>query len=269
MSTPPEDEHLPERLRAQAFIRDGEAAVGRSWFRSLTRFLDRVRPDVVQHSGGLSIEPGNVAQHAQYWSDQVDVEVVPTIRGVLTDAWSRVRGQGPTGDVWVSGYLDQAGNRLKRVPDEVYALIVAQVEAGLREAESIDVIAQRVELVLTATGSERWPNRARTVARTETLGAVNAGIYRSAVLEAQDRGDPAPFKAWLATEDRLTRDTHRAADGQRTLLTEPFVVGGAPLLFPGDPTGPAQEVINCRCTTLPFILGQRIDWTDRQNARGT
>ena len=93
---------------------------------------------------------------------------------------------------------------------------------------------------------------------------MNAGIFRAAVLDAEDRGDPAPFKVWLATDDSRTRETHDLADGQRTLMSEPFRVGGAALMFPGDPRGPAQEVINCRCSLLPLILGETIDWTDRQ-----
>lgn len=263
MTTPiGDDPDLPARLRAQEVIREGERRIGRAWFRSLTRFLDRVRPAVM---AGPRPDPGRVSDGAAFWTDQVNVEIVPTIGRVLTDAARRVLpGFERTGDVWVAQYLNEAGNRLVRIPDEVYALVVAEIENGLREAEGVPDIARRVEAVLTATGSERWPNRARTVARTETMGAVNAGIYRSAVLDAQERGDPAPFKAWLATDDARTRPTHKSADGQRTLLTEPFRVGTAQLLFPGDPRGPANEVINCRCTTLPFILGERIDWTDRQ-----
>jgi hypothetical protein len=75
----------------------------------------------------------------------------------------------------------------------------------------------------------------------------------------------APFKQWISTEDPRTRPTHVAADKQRTLLREPFRVGGASLLFPGDPRGPGAEVINCRCSMLPIVLGDIIDWTERQN----
>jgi uncharacterized protein with gpF-like domain len=142
------------------------------------------------------------------------------------------------------------------------------VERGIREGDGIREVTQGVNTILTASGSELWPNRAQTVARTETMGAVNAGVFRATQLAAEARGDLAPFKMWLATMDDRTRPTHRAADRQRTLLTEPFVVGGAQLLFPGDPRGPANEVINCRCTMLPVVLGETLDWTDRQNARG-
>lgn len=262
MSTPlPDDEGLPQRLRAEAFIREGEKQVERTWFRSLTRWLDRVRPKVLR---GTTIDPGRVSDEDQFWTEQVDVEVMPVVSGVLHRVARRIYQPGiPAADTWVSAYLNEAGNRLKNLPDEVYGLIVAEIERGIREQQSIPDIAASINILLTASGSDRWPNRAVTVARTETIAAVNAGAFRSAQLEAEQRGDPAPFKQWIATADRRTRDTHRDADKQRTLLSEPFVVGGARLQFPGDPRGPAQEVINCRCSLFPVILGDEIDWTDR------
>lgn len=265
MTVPP-DPNLPARLRALAFIREGEERIGRVWFRSLTRWLDRVRPSVTSTP---PLDPGRVSDHNQFWTDQVNVEVVPIVASVLSDAWRRVRREEPASDPFVADYLNDVGNRLVRLPDEVYALIVGEIEQGLRDAEGIPDITARINAILTATGSERWPSRARTVARTEVIGAVNAGVYRAAVLDAQDRGDVAPAKVWLSTVDDRTRPTHTTADKQRTLLTSPFKVGGADLLFPGDPRGPAHEVINCRCSLLPVVLGETIDWTDRQRARGT
>jgi F like protein len=263
MTTPFDDPGLPQRLRAQAFIRDGEERVARTWFRSLTRWVDRVRPSVVRDGG---VDPGRVSDHNAYWTDQVNVEIMPVIDSVLSNAWRRVTPtKEPEGDPWVAQYLNESGNRLKRLPDEVYGLIVAEIERGVREQADIPTLTKAVETVLTASGSERWPNRAVTVARTETIAAVNAGVFRAAELDAEQRGDPAPFKQWISTEDQRTRPTHVAADKQRTLLREPFRVGGAQLLFPGDPRGPAQEVINCRCSMLPVVLGETIDWTERQN----
>jgi hypothetical protein len=264
MTTPPmDDPGLPQRLRAQAFIREGEERVGRAWFRSLTRFLDRVRPAVTR---GGSVDPGRVSDHQGFWTDQINVEVMPVVGGILGDAWRRVTGaREPAGDPWVANYLNESGNRLVRLPDEIYGLIVAEIERGVREQQDIPTITAAVQEVLTATGSERWPSRARTVARTETIGAVNAGVFRAAELEAEQRGDPAPFKQWVSTDDKRTRPTHVDADKQRTLLREPFRVGGAALLFPGDPQGPAQEVINCRCSLFPVVLGDVIDWTERQD----
>jgi hypothetical protein len=263
--TTPTDPDLPRRLRAQAFIRGGERRIGRAWYRSMTGFLDRVRPAVAPE-GGERIDPSRVSDHVQFWTEAVDTEILPEVEGVLSTAWRRVTRAGdPPTDPWVSSYLNQAGNRLKGVPDEVYGLIVAEVERGITEGRSLDRVTEDVQRLLTASGTDRWPNRARTVARTETIGAVNAGVFRAAQLEAEQRGDVAPFKQWIATEDKLTRPSHAAADKQRTLLDQPFVVGGARLLYPGDPTGPAREVINCRCSLLPVVLGETIDWTERQN----
>lgn len=262
--TTPEDPQLPARLRGSAFIRVAEGRVRGAWFRSLTRWLDRTRPQVMGPDG--TIRPENVGQNAAFWGELVHSEVVPEVASVFARVRNRILGRDePVTDPDAARYLNDVGNRLVRIPDEVYALIVREVESGVSLAEGVPDIADRVRTVLTATGSEYWPNRATVVARTETMGAVNAAAYLGAVRDAEERGDPAPFKLWLATEDTRTRPTHREADGQRTLLTEPFRVGGAQLMFPGDPRGPAQEVIQCRCTLLPITLGETIDWTNRQD----
>lgn len=266
MTTPlGEDPHLPQRLRAQDFIRQGEDRIARTWFRSVGRFLDRVRPAAAPQGG--PIDPARVSDHRQFWTEQVDAEIVPEVRGVLTDAWRRVTAAGdPPADGWTSQYLNQVGNRMSHTPDEVYAMIVREVEQGISEGRPLQQVRDEIQAILTAGPTSVWRGRAMTVARTETIGAVNAGVYRGAVLDAQQRGDPAPFKVWIATDDTRTRPAHVEADQQRTLLSEPFRVGGAPLMFPGDPRGPAALVISCRCSMLPIVLGETIDWTERGRA---
>lgn len=264
MTTPPEDEHLPARLRAQAIIRDGEQRISRLWFTSLGRFLDRVRPAVTRGA----LDPARVSDSQQFWTDEVTGNVLPEVRNIVSRTWRRVTHSGdPRTDTYVADYLNAAGNRLVRVPDEVYARVVGKIERGIRDGQPIPDVTRDVQEILTASGSALWPGRARTVARTETMGAVNAGVFRAAQVDAEARGDMAPMKVWLATVDTRTRPTHRDADKQRTLLDSPFEVGGAQLLFPGDPRGRAGEVINCRCSMLPVVLGETLDWTDRQNAR--
>ena len=53
-------------------------------------------------------------------------------------------------------------------------------------------------------------------------------------------------KQWDAVLDGRTRDSHRRVDGEIRELDEKFSNG---LMFPGDPSGSAAEVINCRCTS--------------------
>lgn len=261
--TTPEDPDAAARLRASAFVRRGEERMRRKWFGAMTRWTDRVRPQVVTED---ALSPQNVAQNAAYWGQLMRDEVVPESASLYARVRNRITGRrDPVTDPEAAAFLNEVGNRLSNVPNEVYALIVREIETGVAQGDGIPAMADRVRAVLTTAGSDYWKNRAVTVARTETMAAVNAGAYAGALRDAAERGDPAPFKVWLATEDTRTRPTHHEADRQRTLLSEPFRVGGAQLLYPGDPRGPAQEVINCRCTFLPVTLGETLDWTDRQD----
>jgi hypothetical protein len=92
--------------------------------------------------------------------------------------------------------------------------------------------------------------RAEMIARTETHGAANYGAGRAA------RETNLPLnREWIAAGDERTRETHTEADGQIVGMDEPFTVGGAKLMYPGDPDGPAEEVINCRCS-VGFIVDE-------------
>lgn len=95
----------------------------------------------------------------------------------------------------------------------------------------------------------QWHYQARRVARTEAIGALNGGAYFGTVAYAAETGDDM-WKQWLGTNDARIRESHRYADGQVQPLADFFSVGAAFLLMPGDPNGPADEVIQCRCTTL-------------------
>lgn len=59
------------------------------------------------------------------------------------------------------------------------------------------------------------------------------------------------YKRWVTMHDNAVRETHVVADGQMVRISAPFVVGGYNLRFPGDPVGPAENWINCRCVIQP------------------
>lgn len=56
-----------------------------------------------------------------------------------------------------------------------------------------------------------------------------------------------------AASDERTRETHNAANGQERAYNEPFSVGGFSGMYPLDPSLPAEETIQCRCTSTLFI----------------
>lgn len=92
--------------------------------------------------------------------------------------------------------------------------------------------------------------RSEMIARTETHSAANA-----AQLFAAESTGVEMKREWIAASDERTRDDHAAADGQVVAMDEPFDVGGDELMYPGDPNGEPEQIINCRCTT-GFLVQQ-------------
>jgi hypothetical protein len=68
-------------------------------------------------------------------------------------------------------------------------------------------------------------------------------------------------KRWVTQHDERVRPTHVAADGQTVGLTESFSVGEARLRYPGEPVGPIEEWINCRCYLQAVGRGTRMTST--------
>src|SRR6185437_7105126 len=125
------------------------------------------------------------------------------------------------------------------VGDTTAEAISEAIEFGLQEGLSIAEIATLVDQ--TAFGG-RDPVRATMIARTETVGSLNQGEFDTAVSTGIITG-----KEWLTQGDERVRDTHYACEREGMLaLDARFQTNG--MLRPGDPAGPADEVINCRCT---------------------
>ena len=118
------------------------------------------------------------------------------------------------------------------------------INEGIEEGWSIDKIADEIA---SGTVSNIDAARARTIARTETIGASNAGSIEG----AKSMGIDGLKKYWIVALDGRERDTHRDVSILTSETPIPiddyFTVGGSSLQYPGDPSGGAEEVINCRC----------------------
>ena len=87
--------------------------------------------------------------------------------------------------------------------------------------------------------------------RTEATAAANFAQTQA----AQTIFSPEQLqKEWIASFDDRTRSTHSEADTQVVMANETFIVGGMPMMFPGDPMGGAAETINCRCSVAYFPI---------------
>jgi len=86
--------------------------------------------------------------------------------------------------------------------------------------------------------------------RTEATNAANFATMESATTIFPGA---QMMKEWIASFDDRTRSTHSEAGASEPIpYNEPFMVGGSLMMYPGDPSGPAAEVINCRCSIAPF-----------------
>lgn len=255
------DPWLPARLRAQAQVAQAEREVFRSVWSALSTFLVEVARAIL---GRPTPDPQQVLEMTPAWQAAVRALVNDTIADVMRQAFEAVVGPGVEFDPRpaVAAYLAQVQNRLVGVSDEVFDQVARTVNKGTAEGWSIPRTAEEIEKVLSPT-NPLWRNRATVIARTETIGALNAGRTDSFRAVQDALPDEMFEQQWLATLDSRVRPTHRRADGQRRPVGRLFDVGQANLRFPGDPLGPPGEVIQCRCTTILVESGRDVDLSDR------
>jgi HK97 family phage portal protein len=126
----------------------------------------------------------------------------------------------------------------KTVQDRLRSVIGDALEGGWTEQELTDVIESGFRKQFNITQA-----RCQYIARTELGGAIND----SRIEGFKDVG--LQRHEWLSAQDERVRDSHQI-DGEVVTIGERFSNG---LLYPNDPGGPAEEVINCRCLTLPVF----------------
>lgn len=262
------DPWLPQRMEARAEVAAVERGIRDAVWAALSNWLVQLARRVLRGDGRMP-DMDAVWAMAPLWRQAVDAILRGQILKAIGIAFAKVLGVDYRYDTrpFVTAYLAEVRNRLVRIPEEVYDLVAGEISQGVNLGESIPELAARVDTILSTTDSERWPNRAVVIARTETIGALNAGRIDAFSIVAAD-ADEAMEVMWLATDDSRTRRTHHEAEGQRVPVGSPFIVGGFELRFPGDPLGPPQEVIQCRCVPLLVERGESVDLSNRQMRRG-
>ena len=96
-------------------------------------------------------------------------------------------------------------------------------------------------------------HRSEVIARTESLRAVHQGVremYEQAINSGViDQNELE--REWDDSGDARVRHSHSAMNEQIRAVNEPFLSGnGNLLMFPGDPSAPASDSIQCRCAVV-------------------
>jgi hypothetical protein len=128
--------------------------------------------------------------------------------------------------------------KIERILNEARA---AAIEPNNRE------LAVQIKRELEGAYEMSW-ERSSMIARTELSIAENVGhAAQYEELEIEE-------VQWVAFKAPIWPRRHDLMDGKTIKLGQRFELpSGVKLRFPGDPEGPAGEIIRCRCTTIPVI----------------
>lgn len=151
------------------------------------------------------------------------IDQAAAVKAILTD--SKI----------AEGYYNHLGVNY----DKLKKTITQEISRGIASGLPYSDIARNINNV-----SGSGLSNAKRIARTEGH-RIQQTSSRDAQYTAKKKGCDV-VKQWDSTLDGRTRDSHARVDGEIRELDEEFSNG---LMFPGDPSGRAAEVINCRCTS--------------------
>jgi hypothetical protein len=150
----------------------------------------------------------------------------------------------------IQTYIEgEAANLVTAVTDTTKNFLATETQKAIEQGLSIPNAAK--EITNRFDFISRY--RSEVIARTEIVRASNYGSLWGAQSTGLDMD-----KVWLSARDKRTRPDHLDADGQRKKINEYFVLkDGSRLKYPGDPSAPGKQTIQCRCTQIYLQSGQQ------------
>lgn len=140
---------------------------------------------------------------------------------------------------------------------------IPSIERAINDASPLS--EDRIQQIVKRYRERMLKLRTQTIARTESLRATAMGEHFS-LQQANSQGklNREVKRYWIATNDMRTRNGHiltPSLNDKGRNIDEPFDVplrngGMAKVLFPRDPSAPAETVVNCRCRLI-YKLGKR------------
>lgn len=269
-----QDQWLPLRLTHEARVIAAEKRVEWAAWAALRTWLESARSATLPVTAAvLPPDPSALPGTGQAWFEAMTVHLVPAVGATFLQGVAEAGGDVELLRVaqMKDDYLAAVPNRLRGVPDSAWTQVAAAVAELTADGASIPRIRDAIEAIL---GDLSWEERAVTIARTETIGAYNAGTL-TAWLTSKRALDEKLDKVWVSTHDTRTRHDHRAADGQRVALDGVFMVGGVTMRYPGDPAAPPGQTVQCRCTMIeveadePLPSVPKHPWPQRDRATGS
>ena len=151
----------------------------------------------------------------------------------------------------VAFYIEShVAESVAEVGDATKEFIRQRVEAGMAEGKTRREIAKSIREMYDEwrgpflTPGKEGVKRSLRIARTEVHSASGYGQWAAATQSGVVR-----THTWLNSMDDRVRESHQFS--QTVPIDEPYSLpSGASMMFPGDPAGGPEEVIQCRCTEI-------------------
>jgi uncharacterized protein with gpF-like domain len=232
-------EKIWERRFRALFGEQERSTIARLEGNARSKKILALKPDEVRAFGDQPFDPA-------YWRDRTEDEARSLYEQLASSSFARLEASfGVSFDLeeeFAQLFIGNRANQLAgQVTDTTYRAITDAMSEGVAEGEGIPDIAARIRAVFADASS----NRSVVIARTEVISGFNASALSAA---SSLPHDVVAGQQWIATRDSRTRPTHATADGQIVPVGQPFMVGGAAGMYPGDPALPAGETVQCRCT---------------------
>lgn len=167
-----------------------------------------------------------------------------------------LEGAGLAFDVtnpYTAKVLQQSASQVTHIAETTQENVMRIIHRSYEEGLSIPDTAAAIREGM------RDANVARStlIARTELAGVVNGGSLAATEIVSSETGDEY-LKQWLTAPGAPNprHEDYDGLDGQTVPLDGYFDVGGWELEYPGDPSGPPEEVCDCRCTMVYVGAGE-------------
>ena len=134
----------------------------------------------------------------------------------------------------------------ERTRDEVQAIVADGIKRGLS--------TRRITIEILKLRGLYSESRARTIARTESGRARNAGS-EIGIRYLQDETGLQIGKIWLSVQGNTTRESHSAMNGVKTAdATGTFNLNGVQVPYPQHRALPVSDTANCQCTVVSSLV---------------